>query len=417
MAVAADCRTGERRAHRAGGTRRRGAVVRHHHRRSGEVPGRCDVHTLTWSAPPRRVARRRIAVTCTPQRGAGPDDRVRRGQPTLMAGCRPSSAHRRAGCAVRPRAALDPRSRRTLPGVASAGSPLLGLRAAARRGPGRQAAAAPRRRHRRRQPALGQGDGLRRSRTTATASARAKIEELLHWCDEAGVEDVTLWLLSTDNLRRPAAELDPLLRIIENLVTELADDGQPWDLRIGRRARPAARARPRACSRRPRSAPTAAPGPQVNIAVGYGGRREIADAVRSLLHEHASTGTTIEELAEILDVDHIAEHLYTSGQPDPDLVIRTSRRAAALRLPAVAERALGVLLLRRVLARLPPGRLPAGAARLRQPAAPLRRLTLPTVRLSDSVHLRWRLPSRRTSAVRGSTVRRIAAGTGVPSKR
>ena len=62
----------------------------------------------------------------------------------------------------------------------------------------------------------------------------------------------------------------------------------------------------------------------VNVAVGYGGRREIADAVRSLLQQHAQEGTTIEELATILDVEHIAEHLYTKGQPDPDLVIRTS---------------------------------------------------------------------------------------------
>ena len=60
------------------------------------------------------------------------------------------------------------------------------------------------------------------------------------------------------------------------------------------------------------------------MAVGYGGRREITDAVRSLLHEHAAAGGTIEELAEVLDVEHIAEHLYTRGQPDPDLVIRTS---------------------------------------------------------------------------------------------
>ena len=56
----------------------------------------------------------------------------------------------------------------------------------------------------------------------------------------------------------------------------------------------------------------------------YGGRREIADAVRSLLQEHAERGTSLEELAEVIDVDHIAEHLYTKGQPDPDLVIRTS---------------------------------------------------------------------------------------------
>ena len=62
----------------------------------------------------------------------------------------------------------------------------------------------------------------------------------------------------------------------------------------------------------------------VNVAVGYGGRREIADAVRSLLQEHATRGTTIEELAEVLNVEHIAQHLYTAGQPDPDLVIRTS---------------------------------------------------------------------------------------------
>ena len=45
-----------------------------------------------------------------------------------------------------------------------------------------------------------------------------KIFELLEWCREAGVEVVTLWLLSTDNLTRPAAELEPLLRIIEDTV-------------------------------------------------------------------------------------------------------------------------------------------------------------------------------------------------------
>jgi short-chain Z-isoprenyl diphosphate synthase len=62
----------------------------------------------------------------------------------------------------------------------------------------------------------------------------------------------------------------------------------------------------------------------VNVAVGYGGRREIADAVRSLLTDYASRGITIEEVATVLDVEHIAEHLYTRGQPDPDLLIRTS---------------------------------------------------------------------------------------------
>lgn len=66
------------------------------------------------------------------------------------------------------------------------------------------------------------------------------------------------------------------------------------------------------------------PGLVVNVAVGYGGRREIADAVRSLLHEEAAKGTGIQELAERLDIADIARHLYTRGQPDPDLLIRTS---------------------------------------------------------------------------------------------
>src|SRR3546814_8827183 len=62
----------------------------------------------------------------------------------------------------------------------------------------------------------------------------------------------------------------------------------------------------------------------VNIAVGYGGRQEIADAVRSLLLQAAADGVSAEELAQAVDVDLIGEHLYTKGQPDPDLVIRTS---------------------------------------------------------------------------------------------
>ena len=62
----------------------------------------------------------------------------------------------------------------------------------------------------------------------------------------------------------------------------------------------------------------------VNVAVGYGGRREIADAVRDLLLARAAAGETIEQIAAGLTVEDIAEHLYTKGQPDPDLVIRTS---------------------------------------------------------------------------------------------
>jgi short-chain Z-isoprenyl diphosphate synthase len=148
-----------------------------------------------------------------------------------------------------------------------------------------------------------------------------KIFEVLQWCRQTGVEVVTLWLLSTDNLARPAAELEPLLRIIEDTVRELV--AQQWHVNpMG--ALDLLPAETAQVLKDAGEATAGQTGLLVNVAVGYGGRREIADAVRSLLQDHATRGTTIEELAEILDVEHIAEHLYTAGQPDPDLVIRTS---------------------------------------------------------------------------------------------
>jgi short-chain Z-isoprenyl diphosphate synthase len=151
----------------------------------------------------------------------------------------------------------------------------------------------------------------------------AKISDMLEWCGEAGVEVATLFLLSTDNLDRPAEELEPLLEIITTVVDELSGPTRPWQLRVVG----ALELLPRAMAERLSAAvdrTVGRTGLQVNVAVGYGGRQEIADAVRKLLMQHAESGTSIEELAEVLDVDHIAAHLYTSGQPDPDLVIRTS---------------------------------------------------------------------------------------------
>jgi short-chain Z-isoprenyl diphosphate synthase len=148
-----------------------------------------------------------------------------------------------------------------------------------------------------------------------------KIFEVLQWCRQMGVEVVTLWLLSTDNLSRPATELEPLMRIIEDTVRGLV--AQNWHVNpMG--ALDLLPADTAQVLKDAAEATATQEGLLVNVAVGYGGRREIADAVRSMLQEHATRGTTIEELAEILDVEHIAEHLYTAGQPDPDLVIRTS---------------------------------------------------------------------------------------------
>ena len=171
-----------------------------------------------------------------------------------------------------------------------------------------------------------------------------KIEEFLGWAEQMGVQVVTLWLLSTDNLSRDPAELSPLLDIIAHAVDELAETGR-WSLRlvgaVDLLPEPLAeRLRAAVVCSRPASAEASEPGGpagdaakatevedrrmQVNIAVGYGGRQEIADAVRELLRERAAAGASLEEVAASLSEEDITEHLYTKGQPDPDLVIRTS---------------------------------------------------------------------------------------------
>ncbi|HEY3436440.1 MAG TPA: isoprenyl transferase [Actinotalea sp.] len=172
-------------------------------------------------------------------------------------------------------------------------------------------------------------DGNRRwarslGETASTGHRRGadKISELLRWSEEVGVEVVTLWMLSTDNLSRSQQEVDELIGIIEDAVANLAATGR-WRLQI----MGALDLLPEASVTALREAERLTEGVvglHVNVAVGYGGRREIADAVRSILREHASNGTSLEELADSFDVEHIAEHLYTKGQPDPELVIRTS---------------------------------------------------------------------------------------------
>ncbi|HVV30475.1 MAG TPA: isoprenyl transferase [Mycobacteriales bacterium] len=149
-----------------------------------------------------------------------------------------------------------------------------------------------------------------------------KIVDLLGWCEEAGVEVVTLWLLSTENLSRPPEELGALLEVIEGTVARLAA-ARRWQVR-GMGALDLLPGQTAAALKKVEADTADVAGITVNVAVGYGGRREITDAVRSLLTEYAAKGASLEDVVGVLDVEHIAEHLYTRGQPDPDLIIRTS---------------------------------------------------------------------------------------------
>ncbi|WP_073995956.1 isoprenyl transferase [Arcanobacterium urinimassiliense] len=148
------------------------------------------------------------------------------------------------------------------------------------------------------------------------------VTEVLEWCEEAHIKLVTLWMLSTDNLKRAEAELAELLDIIADLIEDMAKS-QRWELRVLGDLDllpPAIAARIKKAV-----ASTSSGGKmQVNVAIGYGGRQEITNAVRRYLSEQAAQGKELGEVAHSITVSDITEHMYTRGQPDPDLIIRTS---------------------------------------------------------------------------------------------
>ena len=155
------------------------------------------------------------------------------------------------------------------------------------------------------------------------AAGALKIFEFLEWCDEIGIKNTTLYMLSTDNLsKRSSDELNDLLRIIGEVATEMAKRKR-WQVRlVGDRAILPNDLR---ASIEAAEAKTANyKKPIVNLAVAYSGRTEIADAVKSILKQHSGKGESIDQLVESLTPELIAEHLYTGGQADPDLIIRTS---------------------------------------------------------------------------------------------
>ncbi|EFE76461.1 undecaprenyl pyrophosphate synthetase 2 [Streptomyces filamentosus NRRL 11379] len=152
----------------------------------------------------------------------------------------------------------------------------------------------------------------------------AKVVQFLQWCGSAEIEHVTLFMLSDDNLNRPERELLPLIGVIEDVVDQLAAPANPWVVEIVGAldllpAESANRLKRAAAETHGRTG-----GTRVDIAVGYGGRREIVHAVRSAILEHGERGGDLEELAETFTMEHISKHLYSKVRPESDLIIRTS---------------------------------------------------------------------------------------------
>ena len=154
-----------------------------------------------------------------------------------------------------------------------------------------------------------------------------KLDDVLIWCAELKIPVVTLWVFSSDNLRRSPGEVSGILAAVEAKLTALSRDPQIHQRRVRVRIVGDLGLLPQGTSEAIRSAEEATAlyrGLDLNIAVGYGGRQEIVDAVRKALADMVSEGKTLSDAATQLTADIIASHLYTAGLPDPDLIIRTS---------------------------------------------------------------------------------------------
>ncbi len=154
-----------------------------------------------------------------------------------------------------------------------------------------------------------------------------RLDDILDWCSDLRIPAVTLWVFSTENLKRSQAEISGILSAIEAKVAALAHDPFMHQKRVRIQAIGRLDLLPDSVVAAIRAAEAATAQYNVmtlTIAVGYGGREEISDAVRSFLKTQAQEGALLSDAIERITPEAIACHLYASNLPDPDLIIRTS---------------------------------------------------------------------------------------------
>jgi short-chain Z-isoprenyl diphosphate synthase len=154
-----------------------------------------------------------------------------------------------------------------------------------------------------------------------------KLDDMLDWCGELGIAAVTLWVFSTDNRHRTEHEVSGILGAIEDKLVRLARDTRIHRRRI--RVRVVGRlaglpSSTRAAIEAAEVATAGYDGMYLIIAVAYGGREEITDAVKALVADRAAAGASAARLVEAITPEAIGRYIYAPDLPDPDLIIRTS---------------------------------------------------------------------------------------------
>lgn len=159
------------------------------------------------------------------------------------------------------------------------------------------------------------------------ARGAEKLREVLTWCYDVGIPVVTVWSFSLENFERATDEVNDLLDLFEDRTRELARHSDVHDNRVRVRYIGKTELLPDSLQAAIASVEEATRHYdrfQLNIAMAYGGRQEIIEAFRGFLEERSRRGATLDDLIREFDADCLERHLYTSGQPEPDLILRTS---------------------------------------------------------------------------------------------
>ena len=151
-----------------------------------------------------------------------------------------------------------------------------------------------------------------------------RFKDCLAWCDNVGIEYITSWLLSRENLSRPKSELDPYFEVLNQLFEELLIDDVVDNFKIEFIG--SIDMLPTFLQETISKLKEVRSGGQktLTIALGYGGRQEILDAIKSLIDENRNDANDFDTLLENVTDEQLRQHLYSPETPDIDLIIRTS---------------------------------------------------------------------------------------------
>ncbi len=146
------------------------------------------------------------------------------------------------------------------------------------------------------------------------------VEEIIDACTEIGVQYLTIYTFSEENWRRPSWEVASLMQLLVSTINRKINRLMERNVRvqtIGRLDKLPDYARKAMLKGMERTKDNT--GLTLNVALSYGGRQELVDAFQTMSREIMAGHLTPDEINEYL----VSHYLYTSEQPDPDLIIRT----------------------------------------------------------------------------------------------